>query len=87
VWSFIVHANVRWRLGWLEQIISTPSFHRWHHTNDAMRNRNYAAILPVFDRIFGTYNLPKSRPTEYGIDGAMPIGFIGQLTQAFSRRT
>lgn len=86
VWSFFVHANLSWRLGWLEQIISTPSFHRWHHTNDAMRDRNYAAILPVLDRIFGTLHLPKSRPMEYGIDGGMPAGFIAQLTQAFSRR-
>ena len=86
VWSFFVHANLRWRLGWLEQIISTPSFHRWHHTNDAMRDHNYAAILPALDRIFGTFHLPKSRPTEYGIDGTLPAGLIGQLTQAFVGR-
>ncbi len=86
VWSFFVHANVNWRLGWLEQIISTPSFHRWHHTNDAMRDRNYAAILPVLDRVFGSLHLPKTRPAEYGIDGDMPADLPRQLTQAFVRR-
>ncbi len=86
VWSFFVHANLRWRLGWLEQVISTPSFHRWHHTNDAMRDRNFAAILPVIDRVFGTFHVPADRPTSYGIDTPMPAGFLAQLTQAFQRR-
>ncbi|MBC7637968.1 MAG: sterol desaturase family protein [Acetobacteraceae bacterium] len=85
VWSFVVHANLRWRLGWIEQVISTPSFHRWHHTNDAMRDHNYAAILPVLDRAFGTFHLPRGRPTVYGIDGNMPPGFLAQLIQAFQR--
>jgi sterol desaturase/sphingolipid hydroxylase (fatty acid hydroxylase superfamily) len=85
VWSFFVHANLSWRLGWLEQIISTPSFHRWHHTNDAMRDRNFAAILPVIDRVFGTYHVPPTRPESYGIDTPMPPGFLAQLTQAFWR--
>ena len=29
VWSFLVHANVRWRFGWLEQMIATPAFHHY----------------------------------------------------------
>ena len=50
-----------------------------------MRDHNYAAILPVLDRVFGTFHLPRTRPTEYGIDGNMPPGFLAQLTQAFQR--
>ena len=38
LWSFFIHANVRWRLGWLEWLISTPAFHHWHHTNDGRGN-------------------------------------------------
>ena len=31
VWGFFVHANVRWRFGPLEQLISTPHFHTAPH--------------------------------------------------------
>ncbi len=48
--SFLIHANVRWRASWLGWLITTPAFHHWHHTNDDRRDRNYAAMLPVFDR-------------------------------------
>jgi sterol desaturase/sphingolipid hydroxylase (fatty acid hydroxylase superfamily) len=68
VWAFMVHANVRWRFGWLEQVIATPAFHHWHHTNDEHRDRNFAATLPVIDRLFGTLHLPDRYPTIYGID-------------------
>src|SRR5262249_30761099 len=34
VWGFFIHANLRWRFGWLGFLISTPAFHHWHHTND-----------------------------------------------------
>lgn len=59
IWSFFIHAKVRIRLGPLEWLISTPAFHHWHHTNDQHRDRNFAAIFPVIDLIFGTSWLPK----------------------------
>jgi len=83
VWSFFVHANLTWRFGFLERLVATPAFHRWHHTNDAMRDRNYAAILPGIDALFGTLHLPKSLPTEYGIDGQMPASVGAQLARPF----
>ncbi len=78
-WGFFVHANVRFRFGWLEGLLATPAFHHWHHTNDAMRDRNYAAILPPIDLLFRSFHLPKSWPQDYGIDAPMPEGVIGQL--------
>lgn len=67
-WSFFIHANVRWRLGPLEHLIVTPAFHHWHHTNDEWRDHNYATLLPVMDRLFGTHHLPAEFPPSYGID-------------------
>ena len=32
VWGFFIHANLRWRFGPLEWLVSTPNFHHWHHT-------------------------------------------------------
>ncbi len=67
-WAFLIHANVKWRFGPLEQIISSPRFHHWHHSRDDHPNHNYASMLPVFDRLFGTYHMPRGAwPPNYGI--------------------
>ena len=79
LWSFFIHANVRWRLGPLEWLISTPAFHHWHHTNEEHRNRNFAAIFPWLDRLFGTLYLPAYPPPVYGIDGHLSKTLAGQL--------
>ena len=81
LWNFFVHSNVRWRLGPVEWLISTPGFHHWHHTGGSRRDRNYASMLPWLDRIFGTHYLPKEWPESYGIDEPMPASLAGQLIQ------
>jgi sterol desaturase/sphingolipid hydroxylase (fatty acid hydroxylase superfamily) len=88
LWGFFIHANVRWRFGFLEHIIATPFFHRWHHTNDARRDRNYAAMFPFVDHLFGTYQSPDQWPAGYGIDAPMPASLGMQLLNPFmpSRR-
>jgi sterol desaturase/sphingolipid hydroxylase (fatty acid hydroxylase superfamily) len=86
IWGFFIHANVRWRFGFLESVVATPFFHRWHHTNDAYRDRNYAAMLPLLDHLFGTFHRPAHWPTEYGIDTPMPATFGGQLLSPLSPR-
>jgi sterol desaturase/sphingolipid hydroxylase (fatty acid hydroxylase superfamily) len=88
-WSFFIHANVCLLLGWLEWLVSTPGFHHWHHTNDGPEyiNKNYAAILPWLDRLFGTFYLPKKQwPVKYGSDEPMAPGLAGQLLQPFVGR-
>jgi sterol desaturase/sphingolipid hydroxylase (fatty acid hydroxylase superfamily) len=89
-WSFFIHTNVRWRFGWLEWFISTPAFHHWHHTQDGPEyiNKNYAAIFPWMDKLFGTFYLPKKQwPEKYGIDGHMAPSLVGQLLQPFLYRS
>ena len=58
VWGYFIHANLRWRFGPLEWLVSTPMFHHWHHTRSGPINRNYASTLPWFDWIFGSLYLP-----------------------------
>ncbi|WP_373540186.1 sterol desaturase family protein [Chamaesiphon sp.] len=87
VWSFFVHANLSWRFGLLEQVVATPAFHHWHHTNDGAEyiNKNYAAILPLMDILFGTIYLPTQRwPKQYGIEEQIAPDFGGQLLQPFA---
>ena len=84
VWGFFIHANVRWRLGVVEQLVATPAFHHWHHTNDSaeLYNNNYAPMLPWVDRAFGTLHLPKDRhPERYGIDAPVSVSLLGQLVE------
>lgn len=87
-WGFFIHANLRWRFGWLENVISTPAFHHWHHANDGAEtlNKNYAAMIPWVDRLFGTYHLPASLPLRYGTDTAVPRGLSRQLLHPFVPR-
>ncbi|HEX3725793.1 MAG TPA: sterol desaturase family protein [Pirellulales bacterium] len=80
VWGFFIHANLRWRLGPLESLISTPAFHHWHHTRTGAINRNYSSLLPWLDRLFGTFHLPHNQwPAAYGVKAKLPGSLVGQL--------
>ncbi len=86
IWSFFIHANLSWRFGWLERIVATPAFHHWHHTNDSpdYYDKNYAAIFPWVDKLFGTLYLPKRRwPGKYGLNQAIAPSLAGQLLEPF----
>jgi sterol desaturase/sphingolipid hydroxylase (fatty acid hydroxylase superfamily) len=79
-WGFFIHANLRWRFGWLEYLVSTPAFHHWHHTNDQHRDMNFAPLFPVVDWVFGTLHAPaRGFPSVYGIDQPISAGMAGQL--------
>jgi sterol desaturase/sphingolipid hydroxylase (fatty acid hydroxylase superfamily) len=79
-WGFFIHANLRWRLGPLEQLVTTPAFHHWHHTLADHTNRNYAPLLPWIDRLFGSFYLPKAEwPVGYGLDTPTPRSLLRQL--------
>ncbi len=56
---------------WYEAVFNTPSHHRVHHGRDAKYcGKNYGAILIVWDRLFGTFQVEEERPA-YGIE--MPL--------------
>ena len=86
MWSFLIHANVRWRLGPLEQVITTPAFHHWHHSRNDHIDHNFSSMVPLIDRVFGTYYLPKHWPAEYGTDTPIPATLTGQLLEPFAPR-
>jgi sterol desaturase/sphingolipid hydroxylase (fatty acid hydroxylase superfamily) len=84
LWSYFIHANLRWRLGPLEEVISSPFFHHWHHTRQDHKDHNYASMLPFMDRLFGTMYRPASWPAEYGTDTPMPATVTGQMLEPFA---
>lgn len=87
LWAVLLHANVRWRLAWMDGWWGTPELHHWHHSNHPeARNKNFSGFLPALDRLFGTYYQPTDRrPDVYGIDDPMPSGWFAQLLEPFRR--
>jgi sterol desaturase/sphingolipid hydroxylase (fatty acid hydroxylase superfamily) len=92
LWAILLHANVPWGFGALRYVIATPIFHRWHHSREvAARDKNFAGLFPIWDLMFGTYFVPVAsgklvQPIDFGIDEAMPEGFVGQLVAPFRVR-
>jgi sterol desaturase/sphingolipid hydroxylase (fatty acid hydroxylase superfamily) len=81
-----VHANLNWTLGPLKYVVSTPVFHRWHHTHlDEGGNSNFGSLLSIWDVMFGTFYMPETKlPAQYGVDEpAYPQGFFAQLVHPF----
>lgn len=87
--AVLLHANVRWRLRPLGRIVATTEFHHWHHSlGEDARDANYAAFLPIFDIVFGTFHLPAdARPERYGVWDHVPPGWWAQLKDPFRNRT
>jgi len=87
IWGFFIHANLRWRFGWLSVLIATPAFHHWHHTRDEHTDKNYASMLPIMDILFGSWYMPKKQwPPSYGIKTFMPHGLLAQTLHPFLPR-
>jgi sterol desaturase/sphingolipid hydroxylase (fatty acid hydroxylase superfamily) len=68
IFQFFVHTERIDRMWWpVELIFNTPSHHRVHHASDPdYLDKNFAGILIVWDRMFGTYVEETHRPT-YGL--------------------
>ncbi len=72
LYQFWIHTELVGRLGWLERFLNTPSHHRVHHAvNPQYLDRNYGAILIVWDRLFGTF-AEEREPAVFGT--TKPIG-------------
>ena len=70
IYQFWIHTEVIGRMPrWFEAVFNTPSHHRVHHaTNPRYLDTNYAGMLIIWDRMFGTFapELDEDRP-RYGI--------------------
>lgn len=67
--QFWYHTQHIHKMGWLEKIIVTPSHHRVHHAlNPEYLDKNYAQILIIWDKLFGTFQEERADvPPVYGI--------------------
>ncbi len=67
--QFFVHTRWGKHWGWLGLVLNTPSWHRVHHAcNPVYIDKNFAGVLVVWDRLFGTFEPEHAEiPCEYGI--------------------
>ena len=82
----IAHSNLDLRLPrWLHSIAVTPPFHALHHArNRELSNSNFAGVLPVWDRLFGTFADPERVARQpCGIEEPVPSGFWAQIAWPF----
>ena len=68
IYQFWIHTERIQRLPrWVEGIFNTPSHHRVHHgMNHQYLDKNYAGILIIWDRLFGTWE-PEGERVQYGL--------------------
>ncbi len=68
IYQFFTHTEKIDKLpGPIEFLFNTPSHHRVHHArNPEYLDRNYGGILIIWDRMFGTFQSERHRPT-YGL--------------------
>ena len=67
VYQFWVHTREVNRLGPFEWVLNTPSHHRVHHgVNPEYQDKNFAGMLIIWDRLFGTFE-PEVAPPVYGL--------------------
>ena len=71
VYQFWIHTEAVDRMPkWFEAVMNTPSHHRVHHaTNPEYLDRNYAGVLIIWDKLFGTFvrEEREDNPCRYGI--------------------
>lgn len=77
IWQFFLHTTVFRKLGMLEYVLVTPSAHRVHHgSNEIYLDKNYGAVLIIWDRLFRTYQ-KETETVRYGLtkpyQGHQPI--------------
>src|SRR6266852_2961559 len=67
LYQFWIHTELVGKLGWYERAFNTPSQHRVHHAiNPRYLDRNYAATLCIWDRLFGTFQEEREQ-TVFGL--------------------
>ena len=67
IYQFWIHTEVIDQMGVLEEVLNTPSHHRAHHgSNRQYLDRNYAGILILWDRMFGSFEREREK-VVYGL--------------------
>lgn len=68
IYQFWIHTRFIDKLpAWIECVFNTPSHHRVHHgVNNPYLDKNYAGVLIIWDRLFGSF-VQETEEARYGI--------------------
>jgi sterol desaturase/sphingolipid hydroxylase (fatty acid hydroxylase superfamily) len=81
-WAYFVHINIPLGFGRLWWLITSPQFHRIHHSIEpAHIDKNFCLFFPLLDVVFGTAYVP--RPGEYPATGVKDVD-VSTLVGAFT---
>lgn len=77
LYQYWLHTELIGSMGWFGRVFNTPAHHRVHHgANAEYLDRNYAGILIIWDRMFGTFEPERARVvygTTTGFDRQQPL--------------
>jgi sterol desaturase/sphingolipid hydroxylase (fatty acid hydroxylase superfamily) len=66
--GLVSHFNVDIRAGWLNRIFMGTELHRYHHSAEPSEGKNYAAVITLWDQVFGTFEYhPGVDPKALGV--------------------
>ncbi len=86
-YGFFIHADLPWTYGTFGRVFVSPAMHRWHHCAEPrFFDANYATVFSIFDRAFGTFDLPGPCDATLGVTDAIAPTLAGQLGYALSPR-
>jgi sterol desaturase/sphingolipid hydroxylase (fatty acid hydroxylase superfamily) len=83
--TLLLHARLPWSFGRLGYVFASPRFHRRHHARD-LPPANYGGVFAFYDLAFGTFEMPASDPSAFGIaERDVPESVLGQVAYPFRR--
>lgn len=85
LYQYWIHTEAIDRMpNWFEAIFNTPSHHRVHHgTNPQYLDANYAGILIIWDKLFGSF-VPEDREIDINYGLVSNVGTYNPIKIAFT---
>lgn len=67
--GLVSHFNVNIKAGPLNYLLAGTELHRYHHSVNVQEAKNFGALTPIWDIVFGTFQYSPDRlPTAVGVE-------------------
>lgn len=79
--QLLLHSGTGLAFGRLGHLLVSPSFHEVHHSTAPRHlDRNFGAVLTVWDHLFGSYAVRGDSELQYGlVHEQVPESYVGQI--------
>jgi sterol desaturase/sphingolipid hydroxylase (fatty acid hydroxylase superfamily) len=81
----LAHSDLPWSYGIAGRFVTSPSFHRLHHSTELRDfGSNFGISFSIWDHLFGTARASDARPASYGLGtDEIPQSFVRQMFAPF----